>query len=46
MICIALVEADGGAPWYLCAFIFVIGIISVLSCLWISHLQKTGYCNK
>lgn len=45
MICIALVEANNGAPWYLCTFIFVIGCISVLSCWWMSRLQKSGYCD-
>lgn len=46
MICIALVEANNNAPWYLCTFIFIVGCISVLSCVWMSKLQKSGYCDK
>ena len=43
MICIALVEWNGGAPWYLCTFTFAVGIISVISCWYMSSLQKRGY---
>ena len=43
MICIALVEWNDGAPWYLCAFTFAVGMISVISCWYMSRLQRRGY---
>lgn len=43
MIATALVAFNDNDPWYLCAYVGAVGIISVLSCIWMSRLIARGY---
>lgn len=46
MIATALVEWNGGEPWYLCFYICGVGLMSALCCVWMNRLLKSGYCER
>ena len=46
MIATALVEWNGGSPWYLCAYICGVGLMSALCCIWMHRLLRRGYCDR